>query len=114
MLVDGDTVRLEGPNMRLTGWGDVAFDTPETHQAECPYEADLGDQATALVRSMMPGKLCIIEFEGSGYGRHLGVLFGSDGEDVRGKLMRDGFYNPRRRHSALGWKSPLVFAAQAA
>ncbi|WP_152455355.1 IS3 family transposase [Roseivivax sp. THAF40] len=26
----------------------------------------------------------------------------------------NGFYNPRRRHSALGWKSPLVFEAQAA
>ena len=26
----------------------------------------------------------------------------------------NGFYNPRRRHSALGWKSPLAFEAQAA
>jgi len=26
----------------------------------------------------------------------------------------DGFCNPRRRHSALGWKSPLAFEAQAA
>lgn len=26
----------------------------------------------------------------------------------------NGFYNPRRRHSALGWKSPLAFKAQAA
>ena len=26
----------------------------------------------------------------------------------------NGFYNPRRRHSALGWKSPLVFEAKAA
>ena len=24
------------------------------------------------------------------------------------------FYNPRRRHSALGWKSPLAFEVQAA
>ncbi len=26
----------------------------------------------------------------------------------------NGFYNPRRRHSALGWKSPLAFKAKAA
>ena len=26
----------------------------------------------------------------------------------------NGFYNPHRRHSALGWKSPLAFEAQAA
>lgn len=25
-----------------------------------------------------------------------------------------GFYNPRRRHSAPGWKSPLAFEARAA
>jgi transposase InsO family protein len=25
----------------------------------------------------------------------------------------NGFYNPRRRHSALGWKSPLAFEAEA-
>jgi putative transposase len=26
----------------------------------------------------------------------------------------DGFYNPRRRHSALGWKSPVAFERKAA
>ena len=26
----------------------------------------------------------------------------------------NGFYNPRRRHSALGWKSALAFEVQAA
>ncbi len=25
----------------------------------------------------------------------------------------NGFYNARRRHSALGWKSPLAYEAQA-
>ncbi|MET3600723.1 transposase InsO family protein [Martelella mangrovi] len=26
----------------------------------------------------------------------------------------NGFYNPRRRHSALGWKSPLAFEGKVA
>jgi len=26
----------------------------------------------------------------------------------------NGFYNPRRKHSALGWKSPLAFEQKAA
>jgi len=26
----------------------------------------------------------------------------------------NGFYNPRRRHSALGWKSPVAFERKAA
>lgn len=26
----------------------------------------------------------------------------------------NGFYNPRRRHSALGWKSPLAYERKAA
>ena len=26
----------------------------------------------------------------------------------------DGFYNPRRRHSALGYKSPITFEAEMA
>ncbi|WP_410316767.1 IS3 family transposase [Klebsiella pneumoniae] len=26
----------------------------------------------------------------------------------------NGFYNPRRRHSTLGWKSPVAFEKKAA
>jgi transposase InsO family protein len=35
---------------------------------------------------------------------------------VEGALFQyiNGFYNPRRRHSALGWKSPLAFERKAA
>lgn len=42
MIVDGDTVRLPGENARLTGVGNVPFDTPETWRPECRSEAKLG------------------------------------------------------------------------
>nr|WLW35157.1 Tranposase tnpA of IS26 [Escherichia coli] len=29
-------------------------------------------------------------------------------------LLVNGFYNPRRRHSTLGWKSPVAFEKKAA
>jgi transposase InsO family protein len=36
--------------------------------------------------------------------------------ETEAALFQDinGFYNPRRRHSALGWKSPLAFERKAA
>ena len=90
MIVDGDTVRLEGPNVRLTGAGDVPFDTPETWRPDCKSEAKLGARATGLLRSLMPGTLCIIGEGRGGYGRDLGVLYGRDGQDVRQHLINAG------------------------
>ena len=42
------------------------------------------------VWAMMPGELCIIGRGLGGYGRDLGVLYGSDGRDVREGLMERG------------------------
>ena len=60
MIIDGDTVRLDGANARLTGEGNVPFDAPETWRPERRSEAELGTQATGHVRAQMPGELCII------------------------------------------------------
>ena len=90
MIIDGDTVRLDGANARLTGEGNVPFDAPETWRPECRSETELGAQATGYVRAQMPGELCIIGRGSGGYGRDLGVLYGSDGSDVRIALMERG------------------------
>lgn len=49
-MIDGDTVRLAGgQTYRLVG-----FDTPETgRNARCSYERELGDAATARLRSLI-------------------------------------------------------------
>ena len=90
MIIDGDTVRLDGANARLTGEGNVPFDTPETWRPKRRSEAKLGAQPTGQVRALMPGQLCIISRGSGGYGRDLGVLYGSDGHDVRETLMERG------------------------
>lgn len=90
MIIDGDTARLEGDNARVTGERNVPIDTPETWRPRCRAEAKLGAMATGHVRSMMLGKLCIIDRGSGGYGRDLAVLYGSDGRDVREGLMKRG------------------------
>ncbi|PZX19786.1 hypothetical protein LX81_00248 [Palleronia aestuarii] len=91
MIVDGDTVRIaDGPNIRLTGEGNDPFDTPETYKPGCTEEAQLGAQASALLRSLMPGEAQIIRRGGGGFGRDLGVLYGNDGEDVKVALLAAG------------------------
>ncbi|MDT0682001.1 hypothetical protein RM543_04830 [Roseicyclus sp. F158] len=82
MLIDGDTVRLDGPNVRLTREGNAPYDTLETWRPQNRSEAKLGDQKTGAARAMT-GTLCVIGGPGSGgYGRMPGVLYGADGRDV--------------------------------
>lgn len=68
----------------------MTFDTPEPWRPECWPEAKLGAQATGHVRAIMPGEICIIGRGAGGYGRDLGVLYGSDGHDVREDLIERG------------------------
>jgi putative transposase len=48
--------------------------------------------------------------------RRVGRLMRQNGISVEVAMFEyiNGFYNPRRRHSALGWKSPLAFERKAA
>src|SRR5262249_20811476 len=50
LVLDGDTVQLhhQHPNVRLVG-----FNAPETHNASCPVEAELGAKATNRLREIV-------------------------------------------------------------
>src|SRR6516225_12404413 len=50
VVLDGDTIRIHDkyPNVRLVG-----FNTPETHNASCPAEAELGARATRRLRELV-------------------------------------------------------------
>jgi endonuclease YncB( thermonuclease family) len=47
-VIDGDTFRLGGRRVRIIG-----IDAPETRNASCPEEAQLGEQATARLQALL-------------------------------------------------------------
>lgn len=102
-VIDGDTVRLTGgQTFRLVG-----FDTPETgRQARCSYERELGDAATARLRSLIrmaaSAELTAVQCScrpgthgtpECNYGRSCGSLR-VDGRDVGSILISEGLARP--------------------
>ena len=97
-VIDGDTVRLRGQTFRLVG-----FNTPETgRDAQCAYERQLGDAATArlqsLIRTAASAELTPVQCScppgthGTGecnFGRSCGTLR-VDGRDVGDILISEG------------------------
>lgn len=96
-VVDGDTVRLAGQAIRLIG-----FDTPETYQAQCAAERDLGEAATARLRDLLAesssAQLAYLPRRDQ-YGRDLARLM-LDGRDVADIMVGEGLarrYNEGQR-----------------
>jgi micrococcal nuclease len=99
-VLDGDTVRIAGETFRLVG-----FDAPETYQARCPFEGELGNQATFRLRQLVArGDLdlervacaCRAGTDGTShcnYGRSCGVLR-VRGQDVGAMLIAEGLARP--------------------
>jgi endonuclease YncB( thermonuclease family) len=100
LVVDGDTVRVEGETYRLVG-----FDAPETYRAQCQSERELGDRATARLRQLVASGgvtleriacSCRPDTEGTkrcNWGRRCGILRVHD-EDVGVTLIREGLARP--------------------
>lgn len=87
-VVDGDTVSLSGQSVRLVG-----FDTPETYQAQCAAERNLGDAATDRLRDLLirasSAQLVHLPRRDQ-YGRDLARLM-LDGRDVADIMVGEGF-----------------------
>ena len=97
-VIDGDTIRVyhQQPNVRLVG-----FNAPETRNAACAEEAELGARATRRLRDIIrEGHLDFINVKCScpegtqgtfacNYGRNCGTLK-SNGRDVGPILIEEG------------------------
>ncbi|HEX5077882.1 MAG TPA: thermonuclease family protein [Geminicoccaceae bacterium] len=71
-VIDGDTIRYGGVKIRIAD-----IDTPEVFSPRCPYEANLGRQATARLMELLnagPFELVPIDRDTDRYGRKLRIL----------------------------------------
>ena len=95
LVLDGDTIQVfhQHPNVRLVG-----FNAPETRNAACQAEADLGAKATRRLRDLV--KLGNLDFtyircscpdttKSCNWGRNCGTLR-SNGRDVGAILIEEG------------------------
>lgn len=86
-VVDGDTIWLEGQNIRIAD-----IDAPETHEYGCPEEKALGDQATQRLIQLVnngPVSLSSIDRNEDGYGRKLRLVM-VNGTSVGDALVSEG------------------------
>jgi endonuclease YncB( thermonuclease family) len=99
-IVDGDTIHAHGKTYRLVG-----FDAPETSNAKCPAERELGERAAKRLKEIVDlGGLDLTEVPCSclpgtrhtrfcNYGRQCGVLR-VGGNDVGAILIREDLGRP--------------------
>lgn len=86
-VVDGDTIWLEGQNMRIAD-----IDAPETHEPRCSAEKALGDRATRRLHELVNSGTLTLEGIGrdeDSYGRKLRVVL-VNGTNVGDTLVNEG------------------------
>ena len=99
-VVDGDTFRMGGVKIRIAD-----IDTPETHPARCPREAELGEAATRRLQSLLNSgavSLAPIDRDTDRYGRKLRRV-SVDGRGVGGTLIAEGFARAYEGGRRQGW-----------
>lgn len=89
VAVDGDTIKCDGANMRDMGDGapfKSGYDAPETRNAACQQELELGRAATALMSQLLPDASVYSSGKEDRYGRPLVWVRLPDGRSV-GSVM---------------------------
>jgi micrococcal nuclease len=99
-VVDGDTFRMAGARIRIAD-----IDTPETHPARCPREAELGAAATRRLHALLNAgavSLAPVERDADRYGRKLRRV-AIDGREVGETLVREGLARRYAGGRRAGW-----------
>ena len=99
-VVDGDTFWMGGTKIRIAD-----IDTPETHPARCPREAELGQAATRRLHALLNSgtvSLESIDRDVDRYGRKLRRV-AVDGRGVGDTLIAEGLARPYEGRRRAGW-----------
>jgi micrococcal nuclease len=86
-VVDGDTFWLQGEKIRIAD-----INAPETHQAGCPAERRLGDQAARRLTNLLnagPFELIVRGRPVDRYGRALRIVM-RNGRSLGAQLVQEG------------------------
>lgn len=106
-VVDGDTIKCDGQNMRLLGEGVVnvrGIDTPELGRAHCNKELNLAHMAKSRLEALIVDKEIRIEAKGTDrYGRPLVNLYLPNGSEARQQLLKEGFAREWRKGRRIDW-----------
>ena len=92
-VVDGDTFWLAGEKIRIAD-----INAPETHQAQCPAERQLGEAAKLRLLALLnAGPVLLVDMPRSRdrYGRRLAVAT-RNGESIGARLVAEGLAEPWR------------------
>lgn len=107
-VVDGDTIKCNGQNMRLLGEGVVnvrGIDTPELgRDAKCNKERRLAHLAKSRLETLIVDQEIRIEAKGTDrYGRPLVNLYLPNGSEAGQQLLREGFAREWRKGRRIDW-----------
>ena len=105
LAVDGDTIKCDGVNMRDMGDGAPfvsGYNAPETRNAKCQQELELGRAATAALGELLPSASVYASGEADRYGRPLVWVRLPDGSSAGSVLVQQGLaveWRPGQSHS---------------
>lgn len=105
-VVDGDTIKCDGQNMRLLGEGVVnvrGIDTPELRTWKCQKERKLAKLARNRLKELLKGERPKIVAKGvDAFGRPLVNVY-VDGQELGKQLLREGFAREWRKGKKIDW-----------